>query len=415
LDANGAEVHTERRLSGRILEPSVDFSSLDAEFVEVSARLLADVGGAWKVGVVGLGEVSLSADGRVLIEGVIEPESDDPTYVHVSPSFRQVPLDLRPGVPVELVARRRLSPATGLAVALTADPPRRDADDELAAAVALAKACDAAIVVVGTTDEIESEGFDRADLGLPGRQDELVAAVAAVNPRTVVLVNAGGPVLLPWLEDVPAVLLTWFPGQEAGGGIADVLFGAAEPGGRLPTTWGAAAAEVPILDTAPVEGVLEYEEGLHIGYRAWLRSQATDNQGPDSRSAPPLFWFGHGLGYTTWRYEGVSVARSVEPGRRVTVHVTVRNTGHRAGREVVQVYLSRPDSALDRPARWLAGYAAVEAQPGEEVTVPVVIEPRAFQHWSVSARDWHTEPGEFTVLVGRSVGDLPLSASIVVV
>ena len=420
LNADGAEVHAERRLSGRILEPcfedgqQVDFASLGVEFVEVSARLLPDVGGAWKVGVVGLGEVSLSADGKVLIEELVEPESDDPTYVHVSPSFRQAMLEVRPGLPVELVARRRLSPATGLAVALTADPPRRDVDDELAAAVALAKASDAAIVVVGTTDEIESEGFDRADLGLPGRQDELVAAVAAVNPRTIVLVNSGGPVLLPWLEDVPAVLLTWFPGQEAGSGIADVLFGAAEPGGRLPTTWGAAAADVPILDTAPADGVLEYPEGLHIGYRAWLRSQVTDKQSADSQPAAPLFWFGHGLGYTSWRYEEVSVPRNVEHGRPFTVQVTVRNSGHRVGREVVQVYLSRAQSSLDRPVRWLAGHAAVTAQPGEEVTVPVAIGPRALQHWSVSAHSWSTEPGEFTVLAGPSAGDLPLAASIVV-
>jgi len=420
LDADGAEVHSERRLSGRILEPSVDSASLEAEFVEVSARFLPDVGGTWKVGVVGLGEVSLSTDGRVLIDELVQPESDDPTYVHVSPSFRQAALHTRPGIPVELVARRRLSPTTGLAVALTADPPRRDSEDELAAAVALAKSADAAIVVVGTTDEIESEGFDRAELGLPGRQDELVAAVTAVNPRTVVLVNSGGPVLLPWLEDVPAVLLTWFPGQEAGAGIADVLFGAAEPTGRLPTTWGAAAADVPILDTAPVKGVLDYDEGLHIGYRAWLRSQRlqrpqrSDGQGADRLPAPPLFWFGHGLGYTTWRYEGVRVPRKVEHGQPFTVHVTVRNSGHRTGREVVQVYLSRTESALDRPARWLAGYALVEAQPGEEVTVPVAVQPRALQHWSVSAGCWSTEPGEFTVLAGNSAGSLPLAATIAV-
>ena len=409
LDPAGTELHTECRLSGRILEPSVDSVAMNAEFVEVRARWLPHVGGVWKLGVVGLGEVSLRADDRVLIDEMVAAESDDPTYVHVSPSFRQTEFEARLGVPVELVVRRRLAPETGLAVALTADPPRRDPDEELAAAVALAKSSDAAIVVVGTTDEIESEGFDRADLGLPGRQDELVAAIAAVNPRTVVLVNSGGPVLLPWLADVPAVLLTWFPGQEAGDGIADVLFGVAEPVGRLPTTWGAAAADVPILDTAPVGGVLEYTEGLHIGYRAWLRPQRSGQQGP-----APMSWFGHGLGYTTWHYEAVQVPRHVEPGQGFTTHVTVRNTGHRAGREVVQVYLSRPDSALDRPVRWLAGFAAVEARPGEEVTVPVTVEARALQHWSVSEHCWSTEPGEFTVLAGSSAGTLPLTAGIVV-
>lgn len=409
LDAEGAEVHSERRLSGRILEPSVDFSSLGAQFVEVSARLVPEVGGEWKVGVVGLGQVSLRADGRVLIDETVVPESDDPTYLHVTPSYRQVPLAVSAGAPVELAALRRITPETGLAVALTADPPRRDDDDELAAAVALAKASDAAVVVVGTTDEIESEGFDRTSLALPGRQDELVAAIAAVNPRTVVVVNAGGPVLLPWLDDVPAALLTWFPGQEAGDGIADLLFGAAEPGGRLPTTWAAADADVPILDTRPVKGVLDYAEGLHIGYRAWLRPRGADRPRPE-----PMFWFGHGLGYTTWRYEAVSAPRAVEHGQAVRVEVTVRNDGHRAGREVVQVYLSRTESSIDRPARWLAGFATVDAQPGEAVTAVVEIPARALQHWSVSAGSWSTEPGEFTLLAGRSAGDLPLAAAIVV-
>src|SRR5262249_825794 len=133
------EVHSERRLSGRILEPSVDFSSLGAQFVEVSARLTPEVGGEWKVGVVGLGAVKLSIGDNVLIDETVVPESDDPTYLHVTPSFRQVPLNVTAGAPIELTALRRITSDTGLAVALTADPPRRDDDDELATAVALAK------------------------------------------------------------------------------------------------------------------------------------------------------------------------------------------------------------------------------------------------------------------------------------
>lgn len=410
LDEQGAEVHCEHRLSGRILEPEVDWRTIaQATTVEVSARLLPDVPGTWQVGVVGLGEVSLRADGVPLIDQTIEPESDDPTYVHVAPSYRVASVEAEAGVPVELVARRRIRIESGLAVALTADPPRRDPDDEMAAAVDLAKAADVAIVVVGTTDEIESEGFDRASLALPGRQDELVAAVAAVNPRTVVIVNAGGPVLLPWLGDVPAVLLGWFPGQEAGAGLADVLFGAAEPGGRLPTTWGARAVDVPVLGTAPTDGVLEYTEGLHIGYRGWLRPRA-----PEVPRAQPMYWFGHGLGYTSWAYEGVSIPARVRPGAVFIVDVLVRNIGQRRGREVVQVYLSRPESGVERPVRWLAGFASVTAEPGEAVTVAVTVEARALQHWCVEEQAWHTEEGVFTVLAGRSAGDLPIKGQLTV-
>ena len=151
------------------------------------------------------------------------------------------------GTELLVVARRTVTDTTGGATLLAADPPRRGAADELTAAVALAAERDAAIVVVGTTDEIESEGFDRTTLALPGRQDELVRAAAAANPATVVVVNSGGPVELPWRPSVPAVLLGWFPGEQAGHGLADVLFGAVEPGGRLPTTWPVTQADVPVL------------------------------------------------------------------------------------------------------------------------------------------------------------------------
>jgi beta-glucosidase len=226
--------------------------------------------------------------------------------------------------------------------------------------------------------------------------------VAAVNPRTVVVVNSGGPVVLPWRHDVPAVLLSWFGGQAAGAGLADVLFGAAEPGGRLPTTWPAAMADVPVLDTTPVAGVLDYAEGPHIGHRAWLRS-----------GVEPAYWFGHGLGYTTWSYEHVTVPALSMAGRPFTVYVEVRNTGARAGREVVQVYLSRVDTAVERPVRWLAGYAAVTAAPGEMVRAAVVVAPRSVEHWA--AGDWHVEQGTFDVLVGRSAADVPLRGSVTIV
>jgi beta-glucosidase len=251
-----------------------------------------------------------------------------------------------------------------------------------------------AVVVVGTTAEVESEGFDRTSLALPGRQDELVRRVVAANPRTVVVVNSGAPVLLPWAQDAAAVLLTWFSGQEFGHALADVLLGEAEPGGRLPTTWPASEAGLP--STQPDDGVLTYREGLFIGYRAYER---------DGRI--PLFPFGHGTGYTTWSYESLAVDH--DPAG-VAACVQVRNTGTRRGREVVQVYASRPGSSVSRPLKWLAGFAAVDAGPGETVEVGVLIPPRAFQHWD--GQGWATEPGPFTLLAGPSSASVPLAAEV---
>jgi beta-glucosidase len=258
--------------------------------------------------------------------------------------------------------------------------------------VDLARDADLAIVVVGTTERVESEGFDRASLALPDGQDDLVRAVLAVNPRTVVVVNSGGPVLLPWRDDVGALLLTWFGGQELGSALAAVLLGELEPGGRLPTTWPAAETDVPVLSTTPTDGALPYTEGVHVGYRAWLRA-----------GVAPAFPFGFGLGYTTWDYLELT---TVDGYGEFTVRV--RNSGPRAGKEVVQLYASRESSAVDRPVRWLIGFAVVTAAAGAEATATVTVAPRAWQHWSEQDGGWRTEPGGFTVFAGRSVEDLPL-------
>ena len=272
----------------------------------------------------------------------------------------------------------------GASFQLNVLPPYGGDDAEIERAVQLAREADVAVVVVGTTEEVESEGFDRSSLELPGRQDELVRRVAEANPKTIVVVNAGAPVLLPWADEVAAVLLAWFPGQEFGKALADVLLGASEPGGRLPTTWPQTEENLP--GTQPVDGVVRYEEDIYIGYRS-----------PDRDAR---YVFGHGLGYTTWEYV------SLQAGEGQAV-VRVRNTGKRPGREVVQVYASRPGSAIDRPERWLAGFATVDAAPGEEVTVTVPIARRALEHWDGG---WQLEPGTFTLAAGPSLAVLPLTA-----
>jgi beta-glucosidase len=214
-----------------------------------------------------------------------------------------------------------------------------------------------------------------------------------------VVVNSGAPVILPWRDEVAAILLAWFGGQEMGNALADVLLGNAEPGGRLPTTWPAAADDVPVYETTPTDGRLDYTEGIHLGYRAWLRAGTS-----------PAWPFGHGLGYTTWEYLDVDVDHDADGG--ATVQVSLRNVGQRAGKEVVQVYLSRPATAVDRPARWLAGFAAVTAAPGQTTSVRVPLPTRAFQHWSVDQHDWATEPGTFDISVGASVQDLRLHTQV---
>ncbi|MFF0589024.1 glycoside hydrolase family 3 C-terminal domain-containing protein [Streptomyces sp. NPDC003781] len=401
LDADGRELYAERRRGGRLLEPRL---VPGAHTVEIRARLRPRTGGSWTLGVAGFGRMSLTLDGRTLLEGDFPPPTDDPAVVHVNPPAQYAGADLAADRDALLVARRELAPGTGRATVVVAAPPAPDVSASLAEAARAAGAADAAVVVVGTTEHGESEGYDRTGLALGATQDALVRAVAAANPRTVAVVNSGGPVELPWRDEAGAVLLAWFPGQEGGAGLADVLFGRTEPGGRLPTTWPAVLADAPVTDTRPDGGRLGYDEGLHLGYRGWLRHHR-----------PPAYWFGHGLGYTAWAYETLTVPPAARAGDDLTVRVRVRNTGAREGREVVQVYLARPASAFDRPARWLAGYTVVRARPGETVTAQVRVPARSLCHWSVAERAWRTEAGPCRVLAGRSAGDLPLVADLEVV
>jgi beta-glucosidase len=401
VEADGTPIADEHRLSGRLgwLGERV---LARASAIEVEALLRVEEPGRYAVGVGGVGPFRLEADGVVLVEEDIAPEPGaDPFAAFLDPPQRSATLDLDPAREVTLRVRHEITPGPMLAslllgIAAEGLPP----EQELERAAQAAADADAAIVIVGTTEAIESEGFDRRDLALPGAQDELVRRVAQANPRTVVVVNAGAPVLLPWRDEVPATLLTWFGGQEFGAALAAVLLGDAEPGGRLPTTWPGREEDVPVLSTTPVDGAIDYREGLDIGYRAWAR-----------RAAAPAYPFGHGLGYTTWDMTNAHVAAPPGPEGAARVSVTLRNTGARAGRTVVQAYLSRPESAVDRPPLWLAGFAVVEAAGGEETHVSLELPARAFAHWTGDG-GWRIEGGAFTVHIGPSAGDHPLSASI---
>jgi beta-glucosidase len=269
--------------------------------------------------------------------------------------------------------------------------------DPIAAAVALAARADVAIVVAGLSREWESEGFDRPNMELVGAQNELIRRVAAANPRTVVVLNAGSPVTMPWLEAVPAVLQQWYGGQEAGNALADILFGDANPSGRLPTTFPRRLEDNPAYLNYPGEnGRVYYGEGLFVGYRYY-----------DKKRIEPLFPFGHGLSYTTFTYERLRLnGERFGAGDEMVVEVDVTNTGRRAGAEVVQLYVRDPIANLVRPVRELKAFARVALQPGETRTVSLRLDWRALAYYDPRAAGWVAEPGEFELLVGGSSRDV---------
>jgi beta-glucosidase len=371
----------------------------DVVAVQASYVLAATETGRYTVGVSGVGRFRVTVDGEERFDAEQElREGADVVETFMIPPQQWCEVDLAEGQQVQVVVRRVLPPgagefALGASFDLNLAPPYGTADEELDKAVAAARAADAAVVVVGTNEQVESEGFDRGSLVLPDGQDELVRRVAAVNPRTVVVVNAGAPVLMPWADEVAAVLLTWFPGQEFGSALADVLAGRREPGGRLPTSWPDGEDGLP--GARPVDGVLAYREGLKFGYR------------DPARTGYP---FGFGLGYTSWRYDGLTVGQP--DGGTVTVSVRLSNVGQRPGGEVVQVYVRRADSGVERPVRWLAGFARVVAAPGEEVTAEVALPRRAFEHWDTGRHAWVVEPGVFTVEAGPAAGRVALRGEV---
>ncbi|MEU2852075.1 glycoside hydrolase family 3 protein [Streptomyces syringium] len=409
-DTAGRVLGEERLPSGMVqwlgdLPAGVGYDALRT--VEVTGTFTPRESGAHVFGTKGIGAFRLVVDGRTLFDGKQGADHADPFEAFLGSPVERGRVGLEAGVAVEVsltcaVAKPEGAPIEAVGFCLLHREPERDAEELLAEAVAAAASADAAVVVVATTERVESEGFDRTTLALPGRQDELVARVAAVNPRTVVVVNSGSPVELPWRDDVAAVLLGWFPGQEAGGALADVLLGACEPGGRLPTTWPVRLADAPVTRVAPADGELAYAEGVFIGYRAWGKARAT-----------PAYAFGHGLGYTDWSYETLDIDTGA--AGTATARVRVRNTGSRPGREVVQIYLAvPPGDRADRPARRLAGFASVEAGPGETAEAVVALDPRAVEVWDDEAADWRRIPGTYTAEAGRSVADRRLTARVAV-
>jgi beta-glucosidase len=255
-----------------------------------------------------------------------------------------------------------------------------------------------AIVFVGT---IEGEGTDRSTLGLPPAQDTLVTAVARANPHTVVVVNSGGPVLMPWLRRVAAVFEAWYPGQEEGTALAALLYGDVNFSGHLPITFPRSTGATPVSTVAQwpgVNGVATYSEGLQVGYRWYLHHGVT-----------PLFPFGWGLGYSPFRFAGLHVAPTSDGGAQV--RVTVSNTGVRAGIATPQVYVRLPASAAE-PSRRLAAFARVWLAPGHSRQVSLTLPPSAFTYWDAGAHQWTSAAGTSTVFVATSAATPALSATL---
>jgi len=407
-----------------------DVSLGDEWSVRVRGSVLPDEDGRFELALAQSGRARVLVDGEILLDGF-----ENPMPAGGSDFFGLVSKDLvadvtvRRGVPLEVVVEYANidAPLAGFRVGFRTV----DQDALLERAIEAAAGADVAVVMVGNNAEWETEGRDRPAFELPGRQPELVRRVAAVNERTVVMVNAGAPVDLSWSDDVAAVLQCWFGGQEMASGVAGVLVGELEPGGRLPTSIPLCLEHSPSFDNFPGEnGEVRYGEGLFMGYRGY-----------EHRRILPRFPFGHGLSYTTFTFgEPTLSVRSIAPGESVTISVPVSNTGSRPGSEVIQCYVAHSRPRLVRPPKELKAFAKVRLEPGESTVVQLELNARAFAYWDPGQSDWEevrarqldmfgdlsgrqvrrpagwqVDDGDYDVLIGRSSVDIVASETVRIV
>lgn len=341
--------------------------------IRVSGIFTAAVDGEYHFGVGMVGNYKITI-GNQVHEGFIPMHSDDLGEFVLNPPFRSFGHTLIKG---EEVLIQWEYPQGSLPIPIASfyigfQEPSRTKAEEIASAVELAAKSDVAIVFVGTTAEIESEGHDRKNISLPEGQDELVTAIAKVAKRTVVVVNSGSPVEMPWFSEVDSVLFTFFGGQQMGNALSDVVYGKVNPAARTTTTWAQQMSDLPVVNTTPTNGELHYSEGRFIGYRAWKKADRV-----------PMIPFGHGLSYTTF-------TSTLESANRDSAQVKVTNTGDRDGAHVVQIYAHLETS--ESFERRLAGFAKVSLQAGESELIEVALEPLAFKHfdsgWQESTGAW---------------------------
>ncbi len=384
--------------------------------VRAVASFTPDRSGPHVFTLVQAGRARVTVDDQIVVDGIADPLPRGRSFMGFGSKEGSGAVDLEEGRTVEVVidyTSEGNEGVYGVRVGVRSTLPA----DALDRAVEAAADADVAVVVVGTDAEWESEGFDRRTMDLPGDQDALVRRVAAANPRTVVVLNAGAPVTMDWVDEPAAVVQAWFGGQEMGPSLARVLTGAAEPGGRLPTTIPVRLEHNPTHGTFPGDhDVHRYGEGVFVGYR-WYQS----------RHLPVRFPFGHGLSYTSFALGRPTLSSpTFTPGGTLEVTVEVTNTGDRAGSEVVQLYVAPPArTAVPRPAQELRAYAKVHLRAGESTTVTLALDDRAFAWWDLGDADraavhdrlplkppddgaaarpkgWRVDPGSYELRVGRS-------------
>lgn len=395
-DQSGAPIATDiakafvKRISGNLAGADMaNYLSLRWE-----GMFWPPVSGRYEFSLRGTGSGSILLDGKTILDKAtpFSPDNRDVIGFPVARRTVAVELEAGRGYPIRIDYANGKTPYESLNFGVRLPPPSFDS------AVAAAKMADAVIVVVGSNALTEGEGYDRASIGLPGNQDGLVAAVAAANPRTVVIMNAGAAMTMPWKDKVGAIVDMWLPGQAGPAALADILTGKVNPSGKLPITFPASDVD----DVMKVEsGTAKYAEGLLVGYRSF-----------DARGVKPLFAFGHGLSYTHFAYDAPDAPLRSRAGAPVTVSLSVRNTGKRDGKEVVQLYVAPLARLPGEPVKQLKAFAKISIPAQGVRRVNLKLDDRAFATFDLGSRGWLVRPGKYRLMIGSAADDIRLERQI---
>jgi len=362
-----------------------------------TGKLKAPTSGRHAFDLTSSGTCRLSLNGREIASSAPSPNETSGWAVNSD----QIYIELTAGIEYDLQVEFVKPEQTERSVLYLRFAYAPEPDTRLEQAVELAKRSDVAIICAGMAQGFGSEGRDRPHMKLPGDQDALIRAVAAANEKTVVVLNCGSPVEMPWIDEVAAVVLAYYPGQEGGSALANVLFGRVNPSGKLTVTYPVRYEDNPTYINYPGTRTVRYGEGIFVGYRYY-----------DTKDVKPLFAFGHGLSYTTFLYSDLQAAETAKIGDPVKVSVTVQNSGERAGKETVQLYVRDVQASLARPVKELKGFAKVDLKPGESTTVQFVLDRRSFAFYDPDQETWIVESGKFEIMVGSSSRDIRATATI---
>lgn len=378
------------------------FTPLDttpAEFsVRWTGRIAAPASGTYSFGMSNSGTCRIYLDGKLLVENA-NPQTALPWPITEASAAVALEAGRAYDLKVEFVRPAWLD-MPHLQMRFGPTPTAAESAALMARAVDAAQAADVALIFAGYPDAYEAEGGDRPDMDLTGPQDALIRAVAAVNPNTVVVLNAGAPVAMPWADEVAAIVHAYYPGMENGNAVSRVLLGEVNPSGKLPVTFPVRLEDTPAFVNYPGGKEVRYGEGIFVGYRHY-----------DAKDVAPLFPFGHGLSYTEFAYSDLQVSERVKPGEPVAVSITVKNTGDRVGKEVVQLYVRDLASSLPRPPKELKRFAKISLAPGESQAVRFELDERALAFYDPDRKAWIAESGAFEVLIGSSSRDIRAKAA----